>query len=106
MTASNVGTGRGSSSVGVGSGVSGKVELVSNGAGSVGNGGSEVGPGCSVGSGTASNEEEEEEALEGTCSKVVVMNVGPASTVDVVKVEPSPPPESVEGAAGGVVGAA
>ena len=37
------------------------------------------------------------------------MNVGPASTVDVddmVDVEPSPSPKSVEGAAGGVVGAA
>lgn len=98
---SNVGTGRGSSSVGVG--VSGKLEPVSDGAGSVGNGGSELEPGWSVGSGTASEEEEEE--LEGACSEVVVVNVGPASTVDVVDVGPSPPPKSVEGAAGGVVGA-
>jgi hypothetical protein len=104
---SNVGTGRGSSSVGAGAGVPARLELVSDGDGSVENGGSEVGPGCSVGSGTASKEEEEEVELEGACSNVVVVvvNVGPASTVDVVDTEPSPPPRSVEGAAGGVVGA-
>lgn len=101
VSESNVGAGGGSSSVGVG--VSGRLEVVCDGADSVGNGCSELGPDCSVGSGKVSEEEEEE--LERACSKVVVVNVGSASTVDVVDAEPSPSPRSVEGAAGGVVGA-